>query len=262
MKILILGHTGMLGNAVEKYLNSQNHEIETISSLLRWNDSDFKKAIINSKAEFIINCIGAIHQRDYDDDYYEFLNVKLPNFLDVVGKKIIYPSTDCVFSGNLKYPEKYLKTDNRDANDLYGKSKAKIDRMICNIHSNTKIIRTSIIGHELQEHVSLLDWFLNSIEDELNGYVNYYWNGITTLQWAKISERIINNWDEYPILNQVGSEVITKADLLRLIGKVYEKTTMVNDYEVEIPINKTLYSDIEVPSLEKQLIELKEFYRK
>lgn len=252
----------MLGNAVEKYLISKKYDVETIPSSLRWNNIDFKQAIIDSESEFIINCIGAIHQRSYDSDYYEFLNVKLPIFLDVTGKRILHPSTDCVFSGKLDSSKMYLKTDERDADDLYGKSKAKIDKMICSVHLNTKIIRTSIIGHELQGHVSLLDWFLNSTQNELNGYVNHYWNGITTLQWAKIVEKIINNWDEYPVLTQIGSEVITKADLLRLMGRVYNKTVKVNDYEVEIPINKTIYSDIEVPSLEEQLRELKEFYEK
>jgi len=260
MKILILGHRGMLGNAVYRYFTTNNIDVETLTDL-RWDSNEFKHAILNSNANFIINCIGAIPQKKPTDDYYELLNVQLPLFLESTGKKILHPSTDCIFSGKLEYPNKYKKNDNADAYDLYGKSKAKIDRLIQDNFLNTKMIRTSIFGHELFGHVSLLDWFLNTNDDEvINGYSNYYWNGISTLQWSKEADKLLGNWNNMPCITQLGSCGIPKSEFLKIVAKIYGKTNQINDFKMVVDINKMLESDYDLPSIEEQLIELKEFY--
>ena len=260
MKILILGHNGMLGNAAYKYF-SREHEIATIGP--RWDNDDFKTRVLEADAEFVINCNGAISQKKFDDNYFDFLNVKLPEFLETSGKKIIHPSTDCVFSGNIESPKMYSKDDERDAYDMYGKSKGKIDKLIVDDFKNTKMIRASIVGHELTGHVSLLDWFLSTDDDvELNGYCNYWWNGITTLQWCQLAEVLMIFWDESPVIRQVGTEAIVKSDLLRLMGKIYGKPNKINDFNMETPLNKMLISDYPIQSMEEQLIELKNFYNK
>jgi dTDP-4-dehydrorhamnose reductase len=259
MKILILGHTGMLGNCVYKYYKDK-HNIQIINDC-KWDSIEYKNKILNSKCDFIINCVGAIPQKKYNKDYYELLNVQLPIFLESLNKKIIHPSTDCEFSGFIEYPNKYKKTDNRDAMDDYGLSKSKISNIIENEFVNTKIIRTSIIGHELNTSLSLLDWFLNT-EIETNGYINHYWNGITTLQWCEISEMIINNWNDYDKIIQIGTIGTSKFELLEMIKNVYNKEIQINKFKTNCSINKMLESDFEVISLIEQLIKLKEFYKK
>jgi dTDP-4-dehydrorhamnose reductase len=258
MKILILGHNGMLGNIVHKYFVNK-YIVETIGKL-SWDSQEFKTAVLDSTAEYIINGIGAIPQKKYPDNFYEFLNVELPIFLESSGKKIIHPSTDCEFSGKLEYPQKYSKDAMRDADDIYGMSKAKIGKLIVETFTNTKIIRTSIIGHEKIGHFSLLDWFLSTKDDEiLNGYANYYWNGITTLQWCKIAEGIMLNWNNSDILTQVGVDELNKCDLLKIMRKVYSKSNIINEYQMEKSLNKMLVSDILIPNIEEQLMELKNF---
>ena len=262
MKILVLGDRGMLGNAVYKYFIDK-HEIEIIDEKYRWNSNEYKSFLINSNAAFIINCVGAIPQKKYSKEYYVFLNVELPIFLETTGKKIIHPSTDCEFSGKLEYPKKYAKNDIRDADDDYGISKAKISKLIVDGFNNTKMIRTSIIGHEKTGHFSLLDWFLSTKNNEiLNGYANYYWNGITTLQWCKIAEGIMLNWNNVDVLTQVGVEELNKFELLKIMGKVYSKLNIINRHLMEKPLNKMLVSDVIMPNIEEQLIELKKFYGK
>lgn len=46
MKILVLGHNGMLGHMVVKHLKFQNEEIVTTD--LKWETDDFKEYIKNS----------------------------------------------------------------------------------------------------------------------------------------------------------------------------------------------------------------------
>jgi len=260
IKLLILGHNGMLGNMVYKYFN--NRYIVYVCDF-RWDSNEFKDFIINCNVDFIINCIGAIPQKKYKSEDYDKINVDLPIFLESIGKKVLHPSTDCEFSGDIPYPEKYKKTDERDANDDYGKSKAKISKIIVDNFKNTKIIRTSIIGHELNSNKSLLDWFLSVDEkEEVNGYVNYYWNGITTLFWCKIAEKIMLNWDNSDVITQIGVKGLHKCDLLRTIRKVYKKSVKINEFSMEKPLNKMLETDYEISNIKKQLIALKKYNKK
>lgn len=260
-KILILGHKGMLGNAVHKYFTSESdHEIITTEK--RWGDTTFKSELENTDASVIINCIGAIPQKKPSDEQYIDINVNLPIFLESLGKRIIHPTTDCEFSGDLDQSEAYTKLHQRDAKDAYGKSKAKISELIENSFKNTKMIRVSIIGHELSSNYSLLDWFLNS-DGTVNGYDDHYWNGVTTLAWAKICSSIMNNWDTVPTLNQYATDKnLTKYELLELIKKVYNKDIDINPVITGKVVNKCLTPDAESGSLENQLRELRMFYNR
>ena len=62
MKILILGHRGMLGHMVYNYLSTKD-DCELTTTDLRWPDNDFKKKMLDFDGDYVVNCIGAIHQR-------------------------------------------------------------------------------------------------------------------------------------------------------------------------------------------------------
>ncbi|MCB9819643.1 sugar nucleotide-binding protein [Candidatus Nomurabacteria bacterium] len=257
--VLVLGHNGMLGRAVVKYLKEKTkHKVETTQA--RWGQVDFVEAIKKSDVDFIVNCIGKIPQKNPSENEYESLNVDLPCFLEATGKLIIHPSTDCEFNGDLPPGKSYTKESIRDAKDAYGQSKAKISKMIEDDFTHTKIIRTSIIGHENGTQFSLLDWFLSQT-DEVNGFTNHYWNGITTVQWAEICEKLIEDWSNFPTLNQFGTNTqYSKFEVLTCIKKVYEKDTSIRPFATEYTINKCLKSDVLIPELEDQLMVLKKFF--
>ena len=169
MKVLVLGHSGMLGSMVYDYLmGDYSIGFEIVDSLTsipdRWPEESFKNKIREFEGDYIINCIGAIPQRT---DKFE-INYELPIWLDEnVSCRVIHPATDCEMD-----------------EDDYGRSKFKAGRHLAIHGTKTKQIVTSIIGHELNTNVSLLDWFLNS-KEEVSGYSECYWNGNTTLEWAK-----------------------------------------------------------------------------
>lgn len=259
--VLVLGHNGMLGNAVTLFLSKQDDiNVLTISS--RWEDVSFNEEIKNINPDFIVNCIGAIPQKKPTAETYKKVNFDLPVFLESLGIKVIHPTTDCEFSGTLAIDKKYTKKDIRDALDDYGKSKSSASELIENSFKNTKMIRTSIIGHEVTSHVSLLDWLLKS-EGVVNGYTDHYWNGITTLHWAKICYDIINDWNKYVVLNQYGTEVnMSKYEMLVLIKNIYNKNISINPITTGNTVNKCLLSDSVMIPLEQQLMELRAFYKK
>ncbi len=59
MKVLILGHSGMLGSMVYDYL-SKLDDVSTVIIRHRWPSDSFKTAVRNFDGDYIINCIGAI----------------------------------------------------------------------------------------------------------------------------------------------------------------------------------------------------------
>ena len=232
MKILILGHKGMLGHMVKIYLE-QSHTIKTTN--YRWGTDEFKETVSNSNADYLINCIGAIPQRTKNFD----INWELPIWLDQNFQgKIIHPGTDCEID-----------------NDVYGLSKAKATDWILSKGQKTKIIKTSIIGPELKGNASLMDWFLSQ-KGEVYGYTKAIWNGITTLEWAKQCLSLINNWDQYPLLNIPYSDPISKFELLSIIKEVYNKDD-VKILPKDLGKNKVLNGTIKTSNIKSQILELK-----
>ena len=111
-------------------------------------------------------------------------------FLDKLTKiykfKHIHFSTDCVFDGKTG---NYNEKSNRNAKDNYGKYKALAEKKIKN---NTLIIRTSIIGHEIEgKKLSLLEWFLNN-KKTISGYSFAYFSGLTTLEIPNAAWKSVN----------------------------------------------------------------------
>lgn len=239
MEVLLLGHNGMLGNAVNKYFLSFD-QIEVKTLLSRWPSEEFKNQVLTFEGEYIINCIAAIPQK-----YDQFnVNYDLPCWLEEnLRLRIIYPNTD--FEG--------LDSD-------YGQSKEDAFNFIKNNGRNTKMIKTSIIGHGNVKNpkAGLLDWFLGS-QKEVLGYENVFWNGITTLEWAKQCLKLINSWDSYEKNTIFSTKPVSKYTLLKLFKKVYKKEIKVNADKGK-ERNLCVDGDFQLKDIELQLIELKEFY--
>lgn len=251
----------MLGRAVARYFASQGHTVLTLA--VRYGEPGFTEAIFELAPDYIVNGIGKIPQKKpASDTEYDALNTELPLLLDTLGCRVVHPTTDCEFKGDIPPGAAYARTAIRDADDAYGMSKAKASEQLEKNGQNTKIIRTSIIGHEEATALSLLDWFLSQ-EGSVRGYTNHHWNGLTTLQWAKECERIIANWDDLPTLNQLGTATHhSKFDVVTLAKTVYHKDIEIVPFETPTPANKCLASDTPVPELKDQLIELKSFFGK
>tara|TARA_R110000744_G_scaffold111044_4_gene209227 strand:+ start:417 stop:1193 length:777 start_codon:yes stop_codon:yes gene_type:complete len=252
MRVLVLGHSGMLGSAVKKYYAFA--EVETTE--YRWPSDELKRKISEFDGDLIINCLGAIPQRTNNFS----INYEVPAFLCshcLPEVKILHPTSDCAFDGTSDIP--YQKDHPCNATSEYGKSKNFQAPLECR---NFMSIRTSFIGHDM-DNKELLSWFLSS-EEPVNGYTNHLWNGITTYEWAKLSHQIYEEWllGTYPNtqLIQLGTEPITKYDLLTMIKDVYACDTLIVPFTTQKPVNRSLVSDFEIKPLLQQLKELREIY--
>ena len=231
MKVLVLGHKGMLGHMVAKYLKDKSIHVETINQRFPFKKLDFK-------GEYIVNCIGAIPQKTNNFN----INWKLPFWLDHNMKhcRIIHPGTDCEMD-----------------NDDYGLSKAKAAKYLVENSKRTKILKTSIIGPELKGSASLLEWFLSQ-ENEVFGYTKAMWNGNTTLEWAKQCFHLMTNWDSNHNEMIISSTPVSKFELLNAIKVVFNKDIAI--IEQDKGSNKCLEGIIYTGTIQEQLEELKEYY--
>ncbi len=134
------------------------------------------------------------------------------------GSQLVHISTNGVFSGK---QGNYVESDQPDANDIYGKTKLKGEV----VHFPHLTIRTSIIGPELMSNSGLLEWFLKQ-ENDVEGYAEVKWNGVTTLECAKFIDWAINQ--KMTGLVHLFSKKISKYDLLNIIKKAYGKNIEIN----------------------------------
>lgn len=146
--------------------------------------------------DYVINCIGVINKSIAEESADSRQSALLTNSLfpyrlndlaSELGFRIIQIATDCVFSG-----EKggYLESDKHDTTDTYGKTKS-----LGEVPSeNMMNIRVSIIGREVSSKVSLFEWVRNqTLNSQIHGYSDHFWNGVTTQAFSRICRGIIEN---------------------------------------------------------------------
>jgi dTDP-4-dehydrorhamnose reductase len=245
-KVLVLGTTGMLGNAVFRFL-SRSPGFSVIgtartSGAFRYLPEDLKglvkvgvdvnnpdsllELISDVRPTVVINCVGLIKQLAQADDPLEILPInsilphRLAHLCKLADARLVHVSTDCVFSGRRGM---YVESDVSDTEDLYGKSKyiGEVD------YSHSVTLRTSIIGHELNSSNGLIGWFLNQ-EGQVKGYGSAIFSGLPTVELARvIKDYVIPNRSMQGLFH-VSVEPISKFDLLRLVSDVYGKKIDIN----------------------------------
>lgn len=253
MRVLVLGHKGMLGSTLCRYLKENKVIIDIIEGC-RWPDSHYTNKILKSEADAIVNCLGCIPQKKPKEQQYLINNFFLPVFLANNFKgRVIHPTTDCEFLGSTDIHHRYTKQCEKDATDPYGRSKIFASDYLMGFE-NTTILRTSIIGREISSQFSLWDWFVKNKKTSIDGYVNHLWNGITTLQWSKICLSLLFN-DLNKKYIQIGTEnYISKGVLLETLNTKLKLKKHVNlCYDGKKFVNKCLKSDMIVPNIQQQI---------
>lgn len=273
MTIYIFGSNGMLGNYINTYLKIQKKECVCftrddldVSSVTYEKLELLFSAYKIKENDVIINCIGIIPQskniNDTSSRNYFLINSLFPNMLSTFAYtrnlNFIHITTDCVFSGS---KGNYTELDDHDETNNYGVSKS-----LGELGYKSTIIRTSIIGEELKNKYSLLEWVKKHNNTSLSGYTNHYWNGVTCLQLSKIINKMIDENIWWVGVRHIYSPTsVTKYDLVGMINNTYNLNNRVDMLETETTVNKTLNSiydvngKFDIPELKLQIEELKTF---
>ncbi|MFL2840367.1 MAG: hypothetical protein ACJ0BT_00785 [Pseudohongiellaceae bacterium] len=106
--------------------------------------------------------------------------------------------------------------------------------------SNAITLRTSIIGHELRQAHSLLEWFLLQ-QTKVNGFRKAIFSGLPTVELARVIHDYVIPFPKCNGLYHVSSEPINKFDLLNLIAQEYSMVIDINIAD-ELIIDRSLDS--------------------
>ena len=261
-KVLVLGGTGMLGQMVYRIL-SQSEGLTVkctsrsqLSDPLHFNIEDGTARLQQileryGPFDYIVNCVGVV-KAHIDEQNSEsvrraiVVNALFPHQLATVATeskaRVIHPSTDGVFSGDSDEP--YLEDSQHDCVDIYGKTKSLGEVR----KSDFLNIRCSIVGPDPIEKKGLLEWFMAQPDgQEVIGYTDHIWNGVTTLQFAGLCKRIIVQdrfgeiWNESPVHHFCPNQAVSKYELLEIFKSVFGKrVTIIPSRSTGSPVRRIL----------------------
>lgn len=240
--ILVLGVTGMLGNAVFRFFAASpsyqvhgsarnavalGHFSEDLRSRILTgvdieNSDQLAALLARTRPRVIVNCVGLVKQLDGADDALAALpvNALLPHRLarmaSLVGARLVHVSTDCVFAGTRGA---YRESDSPDAQDVYGRSKLLGEVN----YENAITLRTSIIGHELNSAHSLVGWFLTQ-QGVVRGFTKAVFSGLPTVELARVIRDHVLTRPNLRGLYHVSAAPISKYELLQLVASIYGKS--------------------------------------
>jgi len=272
MKIYVLGSNGMLGKYVSKFLTDYYEIIEITRNEIDASNIDaenLKNKLLDlglKENDIVINCIGTI--KPMVDSIGDLITIKvnsvfpriLADVCENLKAKMIHPTTDCVFTGT---KGSYDETDLHDVSDVYGRTKSLGEP------SNCTVIRTSIIGEEVNQGRSLVEWVKSNKNKSVFGFTNHIWNGVTCLEFAKICKKIIEKNMFWIGVKHLHSNSLNKKQLLELISEVYNLNIEVVSKETSIMCDRSLSTihqenliKMEIPDLKTQIIEMFNFSKK
>jgi len=256
MRILVLGASGMLGNAMLRVmserdgwvvygtLRSPNAALQAMApraQLLHGVYADqpdsLMVAFTQCRPQVVINCVGLVKQLASAEDPMEAIPInsllphRLARLCELAQARLVHISTDCVFSGR---KGNYSELDFPDAEDLYGRS--KLIGEVNYPHAIT--LRTSIIGHELGGDHSLIGWFLSQ-QGRVKGYTKAIFSGLPTYELARVVRDVVIPNPDLHGLYHVAAEPISKYDLLHLVNREYGRALPI-DADDKVKINRSL----------------------
>lgn len=261
MRILIIGGSGMLGHQLWRHFHREHETWVTLrkpaESFRPWNlfDPDFTQVGVEAadfarldavlhkvRPDVVLNCVGIIKQLKEARSAIPSITINslLPHRLaescGQIKARLILFSTDCVFSGKRGG---YTEADTADAEDLYGRTK-----FLGEVGDQPHVVtlRSSIIGRELGTAHSLVDWFLAQHGGRIKGYTRALYSGLTTMEMARVVERVLTHEPKLSGLWQVAGETISKFDLLMLAKEEFKLDVEIEPYD-EFHCDRSLRGD-------------------
>ena len=267
-KVLLFGATGMAGHMVYYYLREMGgYDLANVvyrtpltgdSLIVDVSDRNaVEEAVRQVKPDILINCVGVLVRGSKEHpDNAVLLNAYFPHLLEKLADRydarLIHISTDCVFSGK---KGNYSETDFRDADDVYGRSKALGEI----VNGRDLTIRTSIIGPELKADGEGLFHWLMSQHGTVSGFKTAIWGGVTTLELAKAISVAIKEGTT-GLVHLSNGTGISKYDLLCLFKDIWGRKDVeivsVDTNDVDKSIAKSTRFGYEVPGYREMLKDL------
>jgi dTDP-4-dehydrorhamnose reductase len=251
-RAFVVGHGGLLGHIVARVFEREGF---AVCSTDRRFDGDpagaFFAELRAARCSVIVNCAAV--RLNAGREQLLLVNGLLPQLLAALsdGALLIHASSDGVFSGARG---SYSLADPPDARDSYGLSKRLGER--CVELGRAVVLRVSVIGPDPREPRSLLSWYLAQARS-VQGYSDVRWNGITSLQWARIAVRAARGQLAPGIHQPASPNALSKAELLGEIRAAWARGVDIQAVPSGTPRDRSLRPSYRVPPIGAQLAELR-----
>lgn len=279
--ILITGVSGLLGNNLAYYFRGNNSVLGVYHTnpvsidcieVLGLDLTDYvstRKIVSGFKPDVVIHCASRTDVDRMEDDregawQANVLTTRV--ILDALrdaSVKVIYISTDSVYSGK-KGP--YKEESETIPCNFYGKTKLESEKLVMD-YPNALILRTNIFGWNIQNKLSLGEWFLDRLRHNksTHGFSDVFFSPIYTFLLAEILEKCIEN-DLAGIYNSGGSNSLSKYEFGCKIADIFDydpvliRPISLSDSDLTAPRGKDLGMDVSKieNALEKQIPSVNE----
>lgn len=233
MKTLVLGASGLLGNAVFRVLAEQSPDVAgTVRDMAAGrffapelreklvaagdleDDSRLARLFDEVRPDAVVNCISVGQPAPADPmrtiALLSVLPQRLARVCERAGARLLQMGTDGVFSGA---KGAYTEADRPDATDLYGTAKFLGELR----ETHTVTLRTSILGPELGTHRSLLEWFLSQ-QGECRAYTRAIFSGFPSVVLAQVIRDVVLPQPRLHGVYHLATRPISKFELLQLVA--------------------------------------------
>lgn len=224
----------MLGDALYNTL-SKNHNVDgcdlveldhSIDIIDVTNFDRLKMLLLQKEIDVLIHTVAMINVDGCEEnpDMAFKLNSEvtreLANFCKNKKIKMVYISTDAVFSGNKSGV--YDEDDIVDPINVYGASKLRGEEYIAEYLDDYLILRTNIYGWNKQDKISFAEWVYNSLlaSEEIKMFNDVYYTPIYIGNFAEALNEMLDK-DLSGLFNIVGAQHCSKYDFGVSLCKVF-----------------------------------------
>lgn len=229
-RFMVLGSTGMLGQALMRELNNQN---ETVIGIARENadislnitdEATLLNTIRDCKPDIIINAVAIVDHTlcEKEPTFAYEVNAKpsteLSKYASLENIKYVYISTDHYYTGD--QDKKHFETAPLTLHNQYARTKQLGEELTLN-NRNALVVRTNIVGFRgIKERPTFVEWAISELlsNKQMKLFDDYYTSSIDVRTFSKLLLGLIEK-NASGIFNLASSQVSSKEQFILALAK-------------------------------------------
>lgn len=233
MKVLLFGVTGMAGSSIKSELLGRNVEVIGVSRSKRdltcdiEDENQITRVMCSDHYDAVINAAAQIDINKCEQDPLESWRVNgkavstITNLCNELDVPLLHISTDHFYTYGDNYPHK--ESDPIFCVNEYARHKLAAECFALN-YSGSLVLRTSILGRSTKGRRSLVDWAIESLEqqDPVELFYDAWTSSLDVKTFSKYAVELFLERSQKGLLNLASSEVYSKEQLIRKLADMLQ----------------------------------------
>jgi len=237
MSIILLGGTGLAGQAILSELLSRGNSFKTVArtnadiEINLFSENNLSTILNDEKPDVVINAAAMVNIEECKHKFAESWNIncRIPSLIthwcSKNNKSFIQISTDHFFNQTGK------KLNNEESKvsllNEYALQKYAAER-VCLTSPNSLVIRTSIVGLRGWKDLTFAEWAIKSIfeGDKINLFEDAWTSSLDVESFARAALDLFFIHNARGLFNIGSNEVYSKADFIRELALQLNKGIM------------------------------------